>query len=410
MKLKKLSALGSALVLSISSLLFIALPGVAHAAGVTLYWCDSASGDFNTAAHWNTNSSCSGGTQEVPVTGDSLIFSNTSLTGSQTVTNDISGLDIVSITFQGTNSSDYGFTLTGNAISLDAGITDTSSALFNQVSLNLTLTASQSITDTTGAFGLVIGNSSYSNTLNLGSNTLTLDSNFQLSGGGGSITLDSQLEGTGGLVMSGPSTGVYNFEAAANGYTGNISLEDGQAYVILPSSFGTGTITVSNGATLNTNFDTTSPTFSNSLVIGGNGFNGTAGALVVNDGCPAPGGSGSCTDTGTDTFSGPVTLTADTTVGTAGDTVDFTGALTCSTYTFTLASGSTGTLDGVSSCAASSSGSTGSTSGTKAPKTPDTGLALTSASVALPFFGSIAAATGLYIISRKVKQPITKRR
>jgi hypothetical protein len=238
-----------------------------------------------------------------------------------------------------------------------------------------------------------------------------LDSNFQLSGGGGSITLDSQLEGTGNLVMNGTNDGVYSFEAAANGYSGNISLDNGQIYVTLPTSFGTGTVTVSNGATLNTNFDTSSPTFSNTLVIGGSGFNGTAGALVVNDGCPAPGNSGTCTDTGTDTFSGPVTLTADTTVGTPGNTVVFTGVLTCSTYTLTLTSGSLGTLNGASSCGSSSSGSTGSTSGTNAPKTPNTGSALVSDNVVLPLAGSILLAGGIYFISRKVKNPMdTKRR
>ena len=405
MKLKRLCVLCSSFVLSVASLLTIAFPGVVHAAGNNCTWNGGASGDFNTAGNWTSCNST------VPQNGDNLVFDNTSLSGDATVTDDISGLSVGTVTFQGTNTNGYTFTLTGSdALSVSGGITDTSSkALSDQVSLNLTLTGSQSFTDTSGAFGLVIGNSSFTNTLNLGTYTLTLDSNFQLSGGGGSITIDSQLQGTGGLDMSGPSNGVYNFQAAASGYTGNVAVEDGQAYLFIPTALGTGTVTVSNGATLNTQFASTTPTFSNPLVIGGNGFDGSSGALIVNDGCPGPGNSGSCTDTGTDTFSGPLTLTADTTVGTAGDTVDFTGALTCSTYTITATSGSSGTLEGTSSCGGSTGSSGSGSSSTKAPKTPDTGLALTKASVALPLLGSLAAATGLYIISRKVKQPISKK-
>ena len=151
MRLKRFGALSSALVLSISSLFIIALPGAVHALGVTLYWCNPAGGDFNTAANWNTASDCSSGTQEVPAVGDDLIFDNTNLTATAAINNDITGLDIDSITFQGTNSSGYGFTITGDAMSLDNGITESSSSTVDEIGLDLTLTASQAFTDSTGA-------------------------------------------------------------------------------------------------------------------------------------------------------------------------------------------------------------------------------------------------------------------
>lgn len=394
MKIKRLGVFISSLVLSLASLMIFTSSGIVLAAGNNCTWNGGTSGNFNSAGNWT---SC-GGT--VPQNGDNLVFDNTTLTGDATVTDDLVGLSVGTITFQGTNVSGFNFTITGaTALSVAGGITDTSNnATSDQISLDLTLTADQSFTDTAGAFGLVIGNSSFTNILDLGSHTLTLNSNTST---GGSITINSQLQGTGPLVMNGDSSGVYNFEAAASSYSGTVTIDNGQAFLADPAGFGTGTVTVANGGSLNTQFVSATPTFSNALSLGGNGFDASSGVLIVNDGCPAPGNSGSCTDTGTDTFSGVITLTSNATVGSAGDNVNFTGTFTCNNFTLTQATGSSGTLTGVpTGCDGSTTGGgTGTT-----PTAPNTGTGILNSDAALPFFGSLTAAAGLYLIALKIKK------
>jgi len=404
MKIKRLIRFGSSLVISMSSLLVLSNP-VVHASGVTLFWCNPAGGDFNTASNWNTDSDCSSGTQEVPVSGDSLIFDNTNLTTGAAINNDISGLDINNITFQGSNSSNLGFVITGDAMSLDNGITESSSATVDELGVDLTLTDSQTFSDISGRGGaLDVGDTSFAQTLNIGSNTLTLDSAYGNSGG--VISIDSQLIGSGGIVLNGDSNGAYDFSAATTGFTGTTTIDNGQAYLFDPTALGTGAINVANGAGLSGSFSGTVSNFSNPLTVGGNGLS-SEGALIFNDDCPSPGSSGTCANDGTVTLSGPMTLTADTTLN-AEANVNVTGSVTGGCLS--SVSGSSGTLSGNSgTCNASSAGTSG-TSGTNAPKTPDTGFALTRASVALPMLSTIAVATSLYIISRKLKHPATKQR
>ncbi|MEI7838754.1 MAG: hypothetical protein WCI37_03150 [bacterium] len=391
------------------SLIFASMTtSTAHASGINLYWCNTGSSNFSTASNWNTNADCTSGTQQIPVSGDSLIFDDTNLTADATLNNNLTGLDIYSIDFKGTSISNYSFLITGNAISLDNGIIDTSLSIANEMSLDITLTADQSINDTSGAFNLVGGNVGLTNTFNIGNHNLTLNSNTNY---GGNIFILSQLEGTGNIIMNGDTSGHYYFIAPANGYSGKITLDNGQAFVY-GNSLGTGKITVKSGATLNINFDNLSPTFNNPLEISGNGFDGTSGSMVVNDGCPSPISGGSCTNTGTDTFSGAITLTGDTIVSTGGNTLKFTNIVPCSGFIITINVIPVvlpGTHPAVSSCSTPSGG--GSTTSSSAPKTPNTGSSLINANKYLVYLGILSIlSTGLYILSRKYKKAYEKNR
>jgi len=414
----KIKYLNYSLFVGFFSLIFgFASTNAAHASGINLYWCNTGNGNFSTASNWNTNSNCSNGSQQAPVSGNNLIFDNTNLVSDTTLNNDINGLDIASINFTGTSSSNYNFTITGNAISLDNGITDTSRSNLNQVSLDITLTANQSFIDTTGSTGLIKGNFGLTNILNIGGHTLTLSSNTN---SGGQIFILSRLQGTGNIVMNGDNSGHYYFTTPDNGFSGNVTLENGQAS-IYDNSVGTGKITVKNGATLNINFDTLSPTFSNPLEIAGNGYDGTSGSLMISDGCPTPINNGTCTNTGADTFTGAITLAGNTIVSTGGNTVNFTNIVQCSGFSITMnvipvtqpgihpaASTSCGSSGGSGSSGTGGSGgnhglgSGGST--ITVPKIPNTGISLIYSKYILEatIIGIISFA--IYLLSKRFKK------
>lgn len=409
--IKKLRDVYIVLLFILSPLLAVMMPGIAHASGNTWYWCGGNSGDFNTATHWYTTANCAG-TDGVPVSGDSIIFDNsvtgTPVTADATITEDMtSAIQLNTITFEGSNP--YAFTInqTGSfGISLTGGITDTNQgAQSDSFNVNIALGANATVTDTAGSFGVVIGNYATPNTLTLGTYSLTLDSDTV---NGGSITIGSELEGSGALIMNGTADGVYNFQTAAQGfYTGPVTIDNGQADIYNTTAFGTGLVTIDSGASLSTYFASSTPTFANPLNIAGDGFDGSSGALIVNDGCPAVGSNGSCTDTGTDTLDGTITLAGVTTVGNAGDTVDLTGTVTCSTYTIGLADGSTGTLNGVpSGCSPATTGgsTTGSSSSSNAaPKTPDTGLAAFKSNPIIVLIITLASVAVIAYANKKLK-------
>jgi hypothetical protein len=388
------------------SLLFsLITTSAAHAAGITLYWCNTGNGNFSTASNWNTNADCTSGSQQVPVSGDILVFDTTIIVADAALNNDINGLDINSINFTGTNSSNY--TITGNSISLDNGITDTSRSNLNQISLDITLTANQSFINLTGSSGLIKGNFGLTNILNIGNHTLTLSSNTNT---GGKIIILSRLQGTGNIVMNGDNSGNYYFTTPDNGFSGNVTLENGQAF-IYDNSVGTGKITVKDGATLNINFDTLSPTFSNPLEIAGNGYDGTSGSLLISDGCPTPINNGTCTNTGTDTFTGAITLAGDTIVSTGGNTVDFTNIVQCSGFSITM-NVIPVILPGIHPATTPSCNApTGGGSTTPVPKTPVTGSILNSSRKYLVYSGLLAIlSSGLYILSKRQKKAYTRKK
>jgi hypothetical protein len=398
MKFSKLSYLGSSLLLSLSSLFFMLIPGIAHATNVTLYWCNDSSSnadDFNTASNWNTDSDCSSGTQEVPVSGDSLVFDNTNLTGGIAVNNDIASLSLDNITFQGSNISDYGYEITGDGLSLSGGISNTGSAILNSIDTDVILTSDQTFSNSGGYFD--IGASSGSNTLNTSTYNLTLSDSLA----GGVININNNIVGSGQLITDATqSVGNYQLNASNPNFSGAVIDNAGVLSVFDDSSLGTGAVTVANGATLSWILVSANDTISNPITISGDGSNqggsGDQGALNVSDVCS---NGSTCANDGTTTFSGPITLDSDSTVGTPA-TVDVS-SIVSNGYNLSLQSGYNGTLNVVGESSAVSSGAAVSKI---APKTPDTGSSLTSAKVTLPLFGSVIAASGMYILSRRVKK------
>ncbi len=228
----------------------------------------ASSGIYNwsTSANWTFSS----GTGPVANT-DSLIFSGL---GSTSVSNDLSALNINGLSF---NSSAQAYTLTGNAITISAGITDSSTHL-ETINLPLAFSTSHSV--------------------NVGS--------------GGSLTINSVVSGTGGYILSktgpgsltltgnqgantyGPTTisgGALNLNFATGGSTPTANLV---ANAALNLSGGTLTIQGNAGAANSQSFTaTTFPAASTTLpgqniITATNGVGGTAtlnlGGLTLNSG------------------------------------------------------------------------------------------------------------------------------
>ncbi|HEY1645589.1 MAG TPA: hypothetical protein VGF75_04380 [Candidatus Saccharimonadales bacterium] len=399
MKIRRLSAFTSAAVLAFVSLFTLASSGVAHAAGVTLYWCEfSSNSSFNTASNWDTNSSCSGGTQEVPVSGDALVFDNTHLNSGLGLTNNISGLDISSITFQGAGSG--GYELSGDSISLDSGINDTgTNAQSNTINLGATLTASQTFNASGGSDFLSLGPSS---TVTLGAYNLTLDEVASVYG----------LTGTGALTFSGSPTIVDTLNSANSGFSGSVVIaSSAQVYDESGSlnGLGTGTVTINSGGSLYLEDSATTGTFLNNLNLAGSGSNTTGdyGAIIS-----CLGYSSTCESTGntTLTLSGKVALSGNTQVvnglyasgspaPTNTATLDFTAScITTGGYTLSAVSSSSTTVVQPAVCVIASS------KAAAAPGSPDTGLGLASSRSSSVLLGSLlisSSLVALVIVARK---------
>ncbi len=205
--------------LGIVSLLLVGGPS-AWAADRT--WAGGSGTDdfWNSAGNWDVT----------PVSGDNVIFA----TGNRTFnTNDIVGLNLGWLRF------DIGdFTVGGNAITLAAGMTNTSGA--NTLTLPLTLSAAQSFASASG------GTLSVSNTLSVGANALTM-------AGDGDVVLAGVVSGTGSLVKN--DAGTLTF-AALNTYSGGLTANAGTINARSANSTGSGCVGTSNlvvnsGATVN---------------------------------------------------------------------------------------------------------------------------------------------------------------
>jgi fibronectin-binding autotransporter adhesin len=384
MKIKKLLQLGLASVLSVSSLLLISVPAALAAGPYTCTWTGATDDNFSTAGNW---SGCNSAAPQ-PGDNDNLVFSVTGLSQDTTLTNDITGLNVGTITFSGTNGGDFSYIIAGNAFSLSSGITDNSTitgTALPSIEAAITLTASQT-------FSLTTSDDLSISSVNLGTNNLTL-SNSNAEG----EMLIGTVAGSGELLTDpSQSAGFYEVTQASPDFTGSTSVGAGDLGIGDPGALGSGSITVDNGATLTGIFESKDVTIANPLTIDGNGINvaGIAGALNFNNDCPSNLSNTSCVNDGIVTISGPVTLTGDSTVGTDA-TANFTGGVSGG-FTLTIASGFTGTIE-----YNSASGSSGSS--TAAPTAPDTGLALIAAHPLETFVLSTATAFLLLVLARRLK-------
>jgi autotransporter-associated beta strand protein len=160
---------------------------------------------WSDAANWDTGT--------VPYPGDDLVFPAGVPAGSLANNNDLpDGTAFHSITFSG-----GGYNITGNPLSLSAGITATNAALTTDTfNLALTLTAAQTLTCTNNGGILVLGGP-----VDNGGFPLTVD-------GPGTTYLTGAVSDAGGLIQAG--TGV-TWLTAANTYTGTTEVNKGDLFL-----------------------------------------------------------------------------------------------------------------------------------------------------------------------------------
>jgi fibronectin-binding autotransporter adhesin len=200
---------------------------MAHAAPQADTWTGlGADNNWGTAANWNP---------AITTSGDALTFA---VSLRPAPTNNFTGLQIDSITF-----STNGYALSGNALTITNGITDSTGS--NSCSIPLTLGASQTFQNNAG--GATNAQTTQSGTINLGPNNLTIagNGNFYLNGivsstNGGTLTVNS------GIARLGPSTGS------------------------TPNTFGSNTVVFTITST-NTTYSTNITYITNSLVLITNG-------------------------------------------------------------------------------------------------------------------------------------------
>ncbi|MHB1864833.1 MAG: hypothetical protein ACYCPS_01550 [Candidatus Saccharimonadales bacterium] len=401
MTLKKIGAILVVLIIGLAYL----FNSHVQAAGTTLYWCEfSSNSNWNNSTNWNTSSSCSGGTQEVPASGDALVFNNSSLTSSLDLTNDISGLDLASITLEGTGSGAY--SLSGDAISLDGGITDTITGPYNDtVSMNISLTASQTFVNNQAGDHLYLGGA-----INLGTSNLTLATKAS------QLTVSGSIAGSGTLTLasppSGSNTAYYILDSADTSFSGPVVINSsaiGEDNSNSFNAFGTGSITVNNGGSLLIESTASTGTLANALNLAGSGISGTGLYAITSCLDNASG----CTSANTTlTLPGKITLLANTvlvngayTVGESSPpahqaTFYFTGGGVYNGYTLSgLSSSSTSVTDPTPIVAGSGSSSNGVSGSSPNVKAPNTGQGLSIANIYLPIIGAVLIAGSLLLTS-----------
>jgi hypothetical protein len=325
----------------------LALPLTVAAAPATCTWTGGGDG-----THWSSSANWSG-CGGAPADGDNLTFDASILSTDAVLNNDMSGLQLGSISFTGTGPNFYA--INGNSFSVDGGISNISSgapALINNS--GITLTADQTFSSN----GLLDMGSVL---LNTGTYNLTLD-------GSGTVDIYSEMTGSGTLQASASRTFLDNDNP---NFSGPIHVTNGTLIINAanPIALGTGRVTIEDGATLQESINNNGTyTISNPITMAGNG-NGfwSAGALVVYG----------FSANGTVNFTGSITLTGDATVGVTSASVNIVGNVRGCGYSITEASGTSGPLSGnlTGSCSApgSSSGSSNQNAGGSSVIAPSTG-------------------------------------
>lgn len=277
-------------------------------------------------SNWSNASNWSNG---VPATNYSLIFNlapNTS-SGELTSNNDLTGLTLNSLTFEGGTPNSHGdeeINLTGNPISLSNGIIDTTQAdVGSSITFGVSLTSDQTF-NLNGNLGFDPASSSNlaSTDLNLGSNILTIT-------GSNGISFN-YLSGAGTLVVN-PTNGdtaVIGVGQPSPNFTGSVNVEAGLFAITYGNSLGTATINVSNGATLRIVTSSSSSPLANNISLVGKGNSDSSGnyfgAINIVGSSPNV------------TLSGKITLTGNTQLGIYDDSSNNPGDGT-GTYTITQA-------------------------------------------------------------------------
>lgn len=238
---KRLPLLVLVLILGIDSLFNIAFSQIVNAvAPYTCTWTGAGGNtNFSTAANW---SGCNNAAPQ-PTDDDNLVFDNTNLTSSQTLNNDITNLSVSSITFQGTNSNFYNFTLTGNPINIYSTITSTTNS-YSTIDLNLNLESN--LTVNINLANLYFGaNASIEPTIMTNNNSITFNNS---SSSCSSISIFSAVSGGGVININGtPSASVIiennnpNLSGVINVNSGTLDLNSSGG-LGSPSNVSVGTV------------------------------------------------------------------------------------------------------------------------------------------------------------------------
>ncbi len=222
----------------------------------------------------------------------------------------------------------------GAVIILNSGLLDLNG--FSEGITTLTMTGGN-ITTGTGTLtlgGNVIGNAdantaTISGNLALGSTTRT----FTIASGAASpgMSISAMVSGTGGLTKNGAGTLVLS---SSNTYSGATAVSAGTLIVAANSALGTtaGGTTVSNGGTLGFQGGVTYNT-KESVKIYGAGTAGSSGAID--------------NVSGTNSFAGPITLGAASTIGSSADQLTVSGAVTNGGFLLTVAGAGNTTVNGI---------------------------------------------------------------
>lgn len=210
----------------------LALLACASVHGATCTWTgNGANALWSTAANWNN---C-GGAHAVPIGGDTLVFPDAA--NRKTNTNDLVGLQLASLQFNGLN-----YDIDGNPVSVASGATvNTPLADFTdkgpRFRPDVTFTTGASIFCQTGSFVFFDG------TLDIGVNTLVVDGGF----GNCNTALRGAIVGNGGIQKYG--TGSLFLSGDNSSYSGYTSLNAGT--VFLDAANGLGAAGIASGTTVN---------------------------------------------------------------------------------------------------------------------------------------------------------------
>ena len=185
-----------------------------------LTWSGTTSANMSIATNWNGQNN----EHVAPINNDSLVFPSGA--GNLTITDDMSGLTVNSITISGAN-----YTIGGsNTLSLGGGLSNTGAN--NTVSVPLALTTAETVSAASSTSLTLSGNVAE------GANLLTV-------AGNGTTTISGVLSGSGGLAKSG--TGNLTLSAANSGLSGNVTVNAGVVNVGNTQALGNGTVTENGG-------------------------------------------------------------------------------------------------------------------------------------------------------------------
>ena len=308
----------SAAVLTLSSLLSVGFTGVAHAAVNTCDWTGATDLKFSTATNW---ANCGGA---APVSGDAIVLNTSAISANTTLNNDISNLSLSGITVTG---SAYYYTVGGNSLTLTGPI---AGSLF----LNTTATLGSDVTVT----GYVSTGSTSGGSVDVNGHTLTLAD---------STTVYGKVVGSGAITIGANANYTQDVEST---FGGSISVASSSTVAVYPNG-GAPTLNIASGGyALFCGF--AGQAYAGPISVGGDG--GGYGALRTASNCNMGGPASAFDSDESVELTGPVTLTADTVVGSNGE-IKISGALS-GDHTISMMSGVFGKLTIASSSNTSQTG------------------------------------------------------